>query len=358
MKPLLRAHIFASPPPPLGGVASIVSMLRDSLASFAELGFSSPQPKGSGPLVFVRPISNLVLLFIAVLKVQYRGRILFFSSSGFSFFEKLAWSLLVRFCGRHPVMVMVDGHFPAFWDRLPRHLKRVAIFLLDRSHPTLGVQSQKWRCYFQSIFSFAECQVVGATVSSEFLVASPWRDLNPTSTILYIGWITQSKGVVDLMQAFAQIAPAYPGLKLRLIGPLFDQLQFWRDQACSLGILDQTIFVGSVAVRQHLIKEFQDATLFVLPSHAEGLPVVLLEAMAIGLPCIATDVGSVSDLLGDVPAGLLVPPHQPSRLAGAMDNLLRNPAQRRSLSCNALVRARSHYGEAQFASSYQKLLRI
>lgn len=358
MKPLLRAHIFASPPPPLGGVASIVSMLKHSLASFAELGFSSPQPKGSGPLVFIRPISNLVLLFRAVFQVQYRGRILFFSSSGFSFFEKLAWSLFVRFCGRHPVMVMVDGHFPAFWDRLPRHLKRVVIFLLEVSHPTLGVQSLRWRCYFQSIFPSAEYHVVGATVNSMFLVASPWRDLNPSPTILYTGWITQSKGVADLMQAFAQIAPAYPGSKLRLIGPLFDKFQFWRDQACSLGILSQTDFVGPVSARQQLITEFQNATLFVLPSHAEGLPVVLLEAMALGLPCIATDVGSAPDLLGDAHAGLLVPPHQPSRLAGAMDNLLSNPAQRRSLSSNALIRARSHYGEAQFASSYQKLLRI
>jgi glycosyltransferase involved in cell wall biosynthesis len=160
------------------------------------------------------------------------------------------------------------------------------------------------------------------------------------------------------MQAFAEIASSYPDLRLRLIGPLFDQLQFWRHQSCSLGILDRTDFVGPVTVRQDLITELQNATLFVLPSHAEGLPVALLEAMAIGLPCIATDVGSAPDLLGDRHAGVLVPPHQPSRLALAMDNLLRNPAQRLSFSTNALIRVRSHYGEAQFASSYQNLLRI
>jgi glycosyltransferase involved in cell wall biosynthesis len=358
MKPLLRAYIFASPPPPLGGVASIVSMLKHSLASLPELGFSSPQPKGSGPLIFIRPIANLVLLFRVVFQVQYSGRILFFSSSGFSVLEKIAWSFFVRFCGRHPVMVMVDGHFPAFWHRLPRPLKLLVIFLFDRSHPTLGVQSQSWRCFFQSIFPSADCHVVGASVSSEFLVASPWRDLNPSLTILYIGWITQSKGVADLMQAFAEIASSYPDLRLRLIGPLFDQLQFWRHQCYSLGILDRTDFVGPVTVRQELIAELQNATLFVLPSHAEGLPVALLEAMSLGLPCIATDVGSAPDLFGEQHAGVLVPPHQPSRLALAMDNLLRNPAQRLSLSTNALIRVRSHYGETQFASSYQKLLRI
>lgn len=358
MKPLLRAHIFAAPPPPLGGVASIVSMLKHSLASCDVLGFSSPLPKESGLLMVIRPMANLLLLCQTVLQVQYGGRILFFSSSGFSFFEKLVWTLLVRLCGRHPVIVMVDGHFPSFWARLPTYLKRVATVLLHQANPTLGVQSQKWSCYFQSIFSSADCHVVGATVASEFLVASPWQDLNPSPIILYIGWITQSKGVVDLMHGFAQIAHAYPGSKLRLIGPLFDQLESWQNLASSLGILKQTDFVGPVAVRQQLIAELQDATVFVLPSHAEGLPVALLEAMAIGVPCIATDVGSASDLLDEPHAGLLVPPHQPSRLAGAMDILLRDPAQRRSLSRNALIRARSHYGEAQFASSYQALLRI
>lgn len=358
MKLLLRAQIFAAPPPPLGGVASIVSMLKHSLASFSVLGFSSPLPKESGFSTLIRPMANLLLLCQAVLKVQCGGRILFFSSSGFSFFEKLFWSLLVRLCGRHAVIVMVDGHFPAFWARLPAYLKRIATVLLHQSNATLGVQSQKWSCYFQSIFSSADCYIVGATVASEFLVASPWQDLNPSLTILYIGWITQSKGVADLMHGFAKIAHSYPGSRLRLIGPLFDQLQAWQNLASSLGILEQTDFVGPVSVRQQLIAELQDATVFVLPSHAEGLPVALLEAMAIGVPCIATDVGSASDLLDEPHAGLLVPPHQPARLAGAMDSLLRDPSRRRSLSRNALIRARSHYGEAQFASSYQTLLRI
>jgi glycosyltransferase involved in cell wall biosynthesis len=333
-------------------------MLKHSLAGFDVLGFSSPLPKENGPSIVIRPMANLLLLCQAVFQVQDGGRILFFSSSGASFFEKLVWSLLVRLCGRHPVIVMVDGHFPAFWARLPVYLKRVATVLLNQANATLGVQSQKWSCYFQSIFSSADCHVVGATVAYEFLVASPWQDRNPSPTILYIGWVMHSKGVADLMHGFAQIAHAYPGSKLRLIGPIFDQLKAWQDLSSSLGILEQTDFVGPVAERQQLIAELQDATVFVLPSHAEGLPVALLEAMAIGVPCIATDVGSASDLLEEPHAGLLVPPHQPSRLAGAMDILLRDPSQRRSLSRKALTRARSHYGEAQFASSYKTLLRI
>ena len=354
----VRAHIFAAPPPPLGGVASIVNMLMHSLSSIDGLGFSSPVPKESRFSQTIRPIVNILLLCQAVFQTQYGGRILFFSSSGSSFLEKLLWALFVRLCGRHPVIVLVDGHFPVFWARLPEWLRRLAKLLLRLAHATLGVQSQKWRSYFQSIFNSSDCHVIGATVSSEFFAASAWQDLNPYPTILYIGWIIPSKGVSDLMRAFAQIAPAYPGAKLRLIGPLFDQLQYWKNLALSLGILDKIELLGPVTVRQQLISEMQNATLFVLPSHAEGLPVVLLEAMAVGLPCIATDVGSVPDVLANAKAGLLVPPHQPSQLARAMDNLLSDPSSRQSLSRKALIHARTNYGEAQFASSFLNLLRI
>ena len=128
--------------------------------------------------------------------------------------------------------------------------------------------------------------------------------------------------------------------------------------ASSLGILHQIEFVGPVSDRQQLIAELLDSSLFVLPSHAEGLPVALLEAMALGVPCIATDVGAVTDLLENDHAGILVPPHQPSKLALAMDNLLFDSNRRLTLSSNALVRVRSNYSTADFILSYRQILHI
>ena len=354
--PLFRAQIFAAPPPPIGGVASIVNMLQSSLASIDGLGFSSPLPKTSSHSLAVRPLANLLLLCLTTFQVQRSGRILFFSSSGLSFFEKLLWSSIVRLLGRDPVIVMVDGHFPAFWSRLPVLFRHAATLLLHQSKATLGVQSQKWSSYFESIFTYVDCQVVGATVSSEYFAASPWQDSSRKPTILYVGWMTYSKGLEDLMQAFVSILGVYPDARLRLVGPHFENLNTWQSLASSLGIFEQTDFVGPISDRSRLIAEFQNATLFAFPSHAEGLPVVLLEAMSLGLPCIAADVGSVSDLFDNSNAGLLVPPCQPLRLASAIRKLLGSPEYRVSLSRKAFARVHSYYDEAQFIGSYLNIL--
>ena len=358
MKRHLRACIFASPPPPIGGVTSIVGMLMHSFASFDSLGFYSPLPKKSSCLNVLRPIHNSFLLLRAISNVQCGGHVLFFSSSGYSFFEKLVWALLVRSFNCQPVIVMVDGNFPAFWTRLPLILKYIVSILFSQTQPILGTQSSRWSSYFSSIYPGVDCRIVGATVHPDFFAANPWNDCSSSPVILYVGWITKSKGVADLIHAYSQIASIYPTSRLRLVGPYFNGLQEWQDLASSLGILHQIEFVGPVSDRQQLIAELLDSSLFVLPSHAEGLPVALLEAMALGVPCIATDVGAVTDLLENDYAGTLVPPHQPSKLALAMDNLLFDSNRRLTLSSNALVRVRSNYGTADFILSYRQILHI
>ncbi|MCH7688986.1 MAG: glycosyltransferase family 4 protein, partial [Planctomycetes bacterium] len=75
--------------------------------------------------------------------------------------------------------------------------------------------------------------------------------------------------------------------------------------------------------------------LFVLPSRWEGMPNVVLEAMAAGLPIVATDVEGTAELLAANQSGLLVPPQSPTALAEAVEGLLRHPQQARSMKHRA-----------------------
>lgn len=91
---------------------------------------------------------------------------------------------------------------------------------------------------------------------------------------------------------------------------------------------------------------------FLLPSDHEGTPAALLEAMAMGLPCIATRVGGMPALIGD--AGILVPRRDPSAIADAIERLIDNASLRATLGQAALKRARSYSLELQ-ARSYADL---
>jgi glycosyltransferase involved in cell wall biosynthesis len=87
--------------------------------------------------------------------------------------------------------------------------------------------------------------------------------------------------------------------------------------------------------------------LFCLPSRREALPLALLEAMAEGLPCVATDVGDVRAAVGA--AAVVVPPGSPAVLAGALRPLLADPARRRSLGCRARRRAEETFDADRMA---------
>ena len=120
----------------------------------------------------------------------------------------------------------------------------------------------------------------------------------------------------------------------------------WRALAERHGVTDRVTFHGWLdgAGVQRLLA-VSDA--LVLPSWAEGLPMVVIEAMAHGLPVVCTPVGSVREAVEDEVTGLLVPPGDPASLARALARLVRSPALRRRLGQAGRERYVAEFGIAR-----------
>ncbi|GAA1961499.1 glycosyltransferase family 4 protein [Catenulispora subtropica] len=148
--------------------------------------------------------------------------------------------------------------------------------------------------------------------------------------LLFVGRLGTQKNVARLLDAMAKVTEP---VRLRLVGD-GDLGPALREQATRLGLDDRVEFAG----RKHgedLIKEYADAELFVLPSDREGMALVVLEAMAAGLPVLATAVpGNIETVEG---AGLLVPP-TPQDLAAAIDNLARDRSALAALAATGSAR--------------------
>lgn len=164
-------------------------------------------------------------------------------------------------------------------------------------------------------------------ISNVYLIPNPvepvYFNIEPRIdgyNILFIGRLAQQKGVDVLFRAFIKIANEIPESKLILVGdgPFRDFMQKMVENS---GIGDRIILVGFVP-HSEIVKYLHNASVFVLPSLFEGLPNALLQAMAAGLPCIATNVGGIPDILIDKVNGILVPPKRDDLLAEALKKVL------------------------------------
>jgi glycosyltransferase involved in cell wall biosynthesis len=140
-----------------------------------------------------------------------------------------------------------------------------------------------------------------------------------------VGRLVETKGQNILLQAFAQISDECPQSWLVLAGGgrLESEL---RRLAAELGIQESVMFLGPRHDIPELLKAYD---VFVLPSVAEGLPGALLEAMATGLPVIASRVGGVPEILNVPGLGTMVPPRSVDDLASAMKSLYETPGEKR-----------------------------
>lgn len=143
-----------------------------------------------------------------------------------------------------------------------------------------------------------------------------------------VGALVEHKGHAILIEAFGEIAPARPGLHLALVGdgPLRAQLE---SQASAAGVGDRIHFTGH---RDDIPAVMTSFDLFVLPSiSGEGSPAVVKEAMACGVPVVASGLEGVREIVEEGTEGLLVPPGSPASLSEAIVTLLDDPASRERL---------------------------
>jgi glycosyltransferase involved in cell wall biosynthesis len=176
--------------------------------------------------------------------------------------------------------------------------------------------------------------------------------------LLTVAALVAKKGHADLFAALVELRRERPGVRLDLVGTgeLREQLE---QRAGELGLGDVVRFHGELPKAQ-IAELMRRADLFVLPSVVENLPCVLIEAMASGLPSVATAVGGVPDLLDGLGGGgILSPPRDPTALAAAISTALerRGEIDPEELAGSARTRFGYRAFEQTWTEIYEQLVR-
>jgi glycosyltransferase involved in cell wall biosynthesis len=175
----------------------------------------------------------------------------------------------------------------------------------------------------------------------------------------FVGRLVREKGILELFEAVRELRSAYPSLRLLVVGPVDadmpDAVGPRSADACGIG--DVTVFAG---YRQNMPELYSLMNVLVLPSHREGLPRAPMEASAMGIPTIASNIRGCREVVQDDENGYLVPVRDSKALAHTIDRVLSTPELATRLGRRAREMARAHFDEqlvfARVSDAYRALL--
>jgi glycosyltransferase involved in cell wall biosynthesis len=181
-------------------------------------------------------------------------------------------------------------------------------------------------------------------------IARP-RETRSNVRVLAISRLIPRKGLDTLIKALQQTPRELLSLDIAGEGPDAEQLQ---ELARSAGVADRVRFNGFVN-RAELALLHRNADIFVLASRAESCSMALLEAMAAGLPLVATNVGGNSEIIKHGDNGLLFRAGNAEDLAAALSTLAANPAMRQRFGATNRVQARTRFSWRAVAKRYEAI---
>lgn len=172
--------------------------------------------------------------------------------------------------------------------------------------------------------------------------------------ILSVGRLAPGKGWEDLLTAVALLHSSLGQITIKIVGD-GPQRSMLEKQIKQLGLEARVELVGHVSSRDALAALYRQALLYIMPSHHEGLPTVVLEAMASGCAVLSTDVGGIPEVITSGKNGLLVPPREPRQMAEAIEQLVCNQLLRESLGHSARETVTDRFSWSAIGNEYERL---
>lgn len=160
-----------------------------------------------------------------------------------------------------------------------------------------------------------------------------------TMVLGFTGRLTEQKGIEYLLESVKILTDRFPGVRLLIIGDGERKTEL-ESLAERLNICDQVVFTG---YRRDIFALIGAMDIFVLPSLWEGLPISLLEAMAMHLPAVASDVGGIREVIDDGINGFLVPARDVKTLVARLTTVLEDHEQRRTMGAAARKRVQESF---------------
>jgi glycosyltransferase involved in cell wall biosynthesis len=286
------------------------------------------------------------LIFTRVSLVHIHG------SKYASFYRKIIFIILAKVWRKKIIFHCHSGKFDQFYFHGPdwqKSLIRWVLSLPDR----IVVLSPHWALLFSQIVPISKLIILENAEPLEFYQSKGVTCSKASEpTILFAGLLTENKGVFDLISIVPELANKIPSVRVLLAGT--GDLKKIDSLVKSHGVAGSVQLLGWLDP-EHLIGLYHQSHLFVLPSYYEGLPMVILEAMACGLPIVSTKVGGIPELIEEGQNGHLINPGDRKALLEILITLLADTTLREVMGQNNIQKIRENYNIPIFIQKLESL---
>ncbi len=253
--------------------------------------------------------------------------VLIFTAHGVSFFEKGIICILASYLAPNTILAPRSG---LILNDLKIPIRRRYIRWVFSRASRVVCQSPYWQSTFKALAPDANCTVIHNWIDTDkyHQQTPPHRDEQSPFQLLFIGWVVHDKGIMDLYQAVHAISHEH-NIQLSICGAgdAMEELQRCIDNDNLADVVQLKGWVQSKSKMQAL----KEASAFVLPTHFEGFPNALLEAMASGVPCVCSDIPPISSLVRDRHHCLLFETKNTESLAEALLEMITSTPEARQL---------------------------
>jgi glycosyltransferase involved in cell wall biosynthesis len=197
--------------------------------------------------------------------------------------------------------------------------------------------------------------VIGHEHYVDFDIFKPLQDFKLKQPVVgFIGRFSQEKGILNFLQSIPIVHSFRNDVEFRIFGE--GRLEDEVNEIVADSNLGSFVQVSGWIPHEQIPIQMSHLQLLVIPSYTEGLPNVLLEAMACGTPTLATPVGAIPDVINNDITGFLLGSVEPNKIAQRIISLLENPKSLESVSKNAMLFAHTHYSYQTTLSMWKQII--
>lgn len=322
-----------------GGIASVVSGYRGSeLEQRYQIHYIETYCDGGK----LRKLGKAIAAYVAFLRelILFRPDLVHIHSAfGASFYRKAPFVYLASLL-HIPIINHVHGaDWTQFYENSSDKKKAFIRYTFMKCRRIIAL-SAEWK---QKLEEAADASQIRIVVNYSDVKAKFPEKERRSETVLFLGFLSQRKGCFDIPQIAAAVRKEIENVSFVLAGSgCDDDVRHLQKLIQAHHVEDCMVFPGWV--RGHEKEELlENASIFFLPSYAEGMPMSILEAMGYGLPVVSTNVGSIPQLVTDEENGFLCRPGNIDDMANVIIKLLKDPELRKKMGQNGMSIAKTNY---------------